>query len=188
MPSRRRHTFSVSRRFYDRLAAYCAAHDLPVAQLVSDVVNAAMDVPYVAQPPAPIERPRVPGRDGRPTHRYSYDSHPARCRECGVFYAWIRSQHRWSADGVTWSTLRPSCVPGTIVEPQPLAPRAAVYTCSQCGERGHNAASHGERYEIDVSPELYELISDLRVRQRELYGRDVTRGEILEAGIVAVLG
>jgi hypothetical protein len=126
MPSRRRHTLSVSRRFYDRLSRYCFEHDLPVARFVDERVNAAMDVPYV-------ERPLVEP-------------------------------------------------PMRTLTARSLTPRAAVYTCTQCGERGHNAASH------DVQPERYELLSDLRVRQRELHGRDVTRGEILEAGILEVLG
>lgn len=70
--------------------------------------------------------------------------------------------------------------------PQP-AQRPAAPTCPICFRIGHTSEFHNRPATIEVSQGLFELLDDLRIRARELEGRDVTHAELLEQGIERAL-
>ncbi len=168
----------------DKHAAYCAERGVSMAKVIEPIVLAAMEQPYVERPVTRAAPALTPGTKlGTRNHRYAFGSHPRRCVECGVLCVYTKSLYRWSTDGgVTWSTERPACAADIIEPQQPAAP-----TCPICFRLGHTAALHDRPATIEVSQGLFELLDDLRIRARELEGRDVTHAELLEQGIERAL-
>jgi len=119
----------------------------------------------------------------RPTFSVSrafYQRASKYCAERGIALSRLVEQVLADAMAVPY-VARPA--PVDPVAAQPVTPRAAVYTCTICGAIGHNARFHERPAEIEVSPGMFELLSDLRVRARELRGEDISLGELLEQGI-----